>query len=275
MSNRLATIYFLIFTATVTALSLLACQDTPSGPTPTPPPPPSVTAVPVNHRHTVNGFEISMGYRTDAPLVIVNVKTTWELTENGVVTRSAKQDYWEWFTPGTLPTTGTNWDPADWAAVSAHAGKKFIFEDLISAANGLVAIPPPQGFSVAIKRTHEFYTGGSLTGQGAGQPQLYGNFGYLAKNAAGQGPTATQTNPQGTTDNSQAWAQANNAQGKVSQPGTKVLTVELEHVAEWGQPAAGNPPHAASWTYKRNFGAGALPELTGSHASGQTPSTTP
>lgn len=254
---------------------LLACQDPPSG-APNPPPPPSVTAVPMNQQHSVNGFEIDMGYRTNAAIVIVNVKTTWELSENGVVTRSAKQDYWEWFTPGTLPATGVGWDPNDWAAVAPHAGQNFILTDLISVANGLVALPPPRGFSVTIKRTHELYTGGSVTGQGAGQPQLYGTFGYLATNATGQGPTVTHTDSQGTTDNSQAWVQANNAQGRVSQPGTKVLTLELEHVAEWGQPAApGDPPHAASWTYKRNFGAAALPELSGSHPNGQTPATVP
>ena len=226
--------------AAIVCLGLIGCKITP---------------VVVTELANANGYQVEMGYQSDAELILAHVRIDMTMEVNGTVVRRAVQDYWEFFNLKKLSASDEqNWDSVQWLIVRPYLDENFFYQDLIRAGPLLVAgAPPPQQFLVKIHQTHLLYLGGEIQGENPGG-QFHGSFGYLEKDAAGNGFVIRRIDSSGVTDDSQIWANQTHPAGRVVRTGRHVESLVLEHEAAWGR-AQGEPDWGVEWKYVRTFAA--------------------
>ncbi len=221
-----------------------------------------------------NGFDLTVVYQTDAPLIIAHVEETQKLYDaNGNLVRTFVLDYWEWFTPQNLPGQG-NIPNDEWQRIQHFQGKNVVMSDAIRTGPGMVAsnVNAP-AFRVVIERTHTLYTGGTLNGQGNGAALDRGNFGILETDQNGNHPSATYQQGQQPLDITNQWRQGKTIQGQIANKGAEMLKIRFTHEGRWQQDNA-NPPYSVHWRYERTVGQ-ATPHTTNGSNSGVRPQVGP
>ena len=217
---------------------------------------------------TANGYNVEMAYQSDTDLVLSHVRIIMTMEVNGTVIRTAEQDYWEYFILQKLMTSDEqNWAPSQWPTIKEFVNENFFYQDLLRAGPLLVVGSPPPQFLVKIRQTHALHVGGRIQGNNP-RVQFHGSFGYLQKDASGNGFIARRVDSNGVTNDSQLWANQNRPAGRVLKAGKHVQTLVLEHEAAWGQ-APGETDWGVEWKYMRSFGDNRL-ERRGS-STHQTP----
>lgn len=240
------------------ALLVLSCQNPNAKP---------VHAAVKSETVNANGFDLSLAYQTEAPIIIAHVEETQELYgANGNLVRTFTLDYWEWFTLAVLPGQGTI--PAnEWQQIQQFQGKNVALSDAIRTGPGLVAaLVKAPSFRVKIKRTHTLYTGGTITGQGQGSGMDLGKSGFLQTDQNGNQPSASYKEGQQTLDITNNWRKGKTIQGRIQDKGTEQLKIVFDHEGNWQRDPA-NPPYAAEWKYDRKIGNAAPAQQDGSNQS--------
>lgn len=235
---------------------------------------PPVEHVVMRETRTENGFDVHLGYHTEAPFMLARVSREITLAAQGAVVKTLTLSYWEWFKTQSLPHLEVSWHPDDWAKVEPYAGQPFFLFDRLRDGPGGIATPPPDQFTVTITSTHDLYTGGRITDEGPGQRTDLGAGGYLAADHHGNGPSVYERDGDGTLlrDDTGAWKDRYWPQGTIQRTGTKVLTLSLRHTSTWSRNQT-TPDWHAAWTYRRDFGGSTLGDR--GHEARSTPAITP
>ena len=252
-----------------------------------PAPPPPATPVQVVFQAealNANGVNILLAYETTSPLILAHVQETQELknpTTNAVV-RTVTLEYWEWFTPQLLPAAAQkpgNMPQGEWNAIAPLRGKTIVLSDRLQTGpflvTGLGAYPDP--FQVTITRTHTFYTGSQLQGQGNGAGLDLGRFGFLQTDANNGNPSMTQTDmgpPPVNTDLTQRWRGTKPIQGSVLNVGTQQGTLTILYQSAWQSDPAAAGTFTVDWRTQIDRTGAARRVVTGND-SGKRPSDLP